>query len=142
MKEILNNSVSGEATVTATADTTTDSFVPKEEFLRLKGYEFMLEFVKSGSPVFAIPLKNFGQPDAGYGVFIWSKDGEEMNVQKFQIGMDDGGWLLEVWDEWLEMLPDLISEHKDTVGYILAESAEEAWEKLYREMRDANNEAA
>ena len=142
MKEILNNSVSGKAEVTATTDTKTDSFVPIEEFQRLKGRKLMLHIVKSGSPVFAIPLKNFGQPDAGYGVFIWSKDGEEMNVQKFQIGMDDGGWLLEMLDEWLEMLPDLISEHKDTVGYILADSAEEAWEKLYREMRDANNEAA
>ena len=142
MKEILNNSVSGEATVTATADTTTDSFVPKEEFLRLKGYEFMLEFVKSGLPVRVIPLDDLGSPNEGLVVFIWSKDGEEMNVQKFQIGMDDGGWLLELWDEWVEMLPDLISEHKDTVGYILADSAEEAWEKLYREMREANNEAA
>lgn len=136
-----NNSVSGEAIVAASTDTTTDSFVPTEEMWRLKGRELMLHIVTSGSPVFAIPLKKIGQPDAGYGVFIWSKDGEEMNIQKFQIGMDDG-WLLELWDEWLEMLPDLISEHKDTVGYILADSAEEAWEKLYREMRDENNEAA
>ena len=142
MKEILNNSVSGKAEVTATTDTKTDSFVPIEEFQRLKGYEFMLEFVKSGLPVRVIPLDDLGSPNEGLVVFIWSKDGEEMNVQKFQIGMDDGGWLLELWDEWVEMLPDLISEHKDTVGYILADSAEEAWEKLYREMRDANNEAA
>jgi hypothetical protein len=138
-----SNSVSGEATVTATTDTTADSFVHIKEFMRLKGRKLMLHIVKSGSPVFVIPLKNFGQPDAGYGVFIWSKDGEEMNIQKFQIGMDDGGWrLLELWDDWVEMLPDLISEHKDTIGYILADSAEEAWEKLYREMRGANNEAA
>jgi hypothetical protein len=56
--------------------------------------------------------------------------------------MDEGSWLLELWDKWVGMLPDLISEHRDTVGYTLANSAEEAWEKLYREMRGANNEAA
>lgn len=132
MQKVNNNyySVSDEATVTATTGTTTATYISREESLRLKGYELMLHIVKSGSPVFVIPLKNFGQPDAGYGVFIWSKDGEEMNIQKFQIGMDDGGWrLLELWDDWVEMLPDLISEHKDTIGYILADSAEEAWEK-------------
>lgn len=144
MQKVNNNyySVSDEATVTATTGTTTAAYISREESLRLKGYELMLHIVKSGCPIFVIPLENFGQPDAGYGLFIWSKDGEEMNIQQFHIGMDEGSWLLELWDKWVGMLPDLISEHRDTVGYTLANSAEEAWEKLYREMRGANNEAA
>ena len=135
MSEVIK-SVSGEATVTATTGTTRAAYISREESLRLKGYELMLHIVKSGRPIFVIPLKNFGQPDAGYGLFIWSKDGEEMNIQKFHIGMDEGSWLLELWDKWVGMLPDLISEHRDTVGYTLANSAEEAWEKLYREMEE------
>lgn len=120
----------------AAIDKTTATYVPFEEFKRLKGYEVMLHIVKSGLPVFVLPLENFGKPDAGLGVFIWSKDGEEMNIHKFQIGIDDGGLLLELWDKWVEMLPNLISEHRDTVGYILADSAKEAWIKLQKEVCD------
>lgn len=114
----------------AATSTTTDSFVPFDEYMRLKSYELMLDFVKSGSPVWFCPLKNLGSPNAGLGVFIWSKDGEEMNIKKFLIGMNDDNWLSELLDKFLEILPDMISEYRDTVDYILADSAEEAWVKL------------
>ena len=130
MAKISKKSVCNEEAVTATTDTTTDSFVSIDEYMRMEGYELMLDFVKSGSPVRVIPLKNLGSPNEGLGVLIWSKDGEEMNIKKFLIGMNDDNWLSELWDKWLEMLPDMISEYRNSIGYILADSAEEAWVKL------------
>ncbi|MBR5897963.1 MAG: hypothetical protein IKZ14_00665 [Muribaculaceae bacterium] len=130
MRKNSKNSVCSEEVVVATTDTTTDSFVSIDEYMRMEGYELMLDFVKSGSPVRVIPLKNLGSPNEGLGVLIWSKDGEEMNIKKFLIGMNDDNWLSELWNKWLEMLPDMISEHRDNIGYILADSAEEAWVKL------------
>ena len=130
MRKNSKNSVCSEEVVVATTDTTTDSFVSIDEYMRREGYELMLDFVKSGSPVRVIPLKNLGSPNEGLGVLIWSKDGEEMNIKKFLIGMNDDNWLSELWNKWLEMLPDMISEHRDNIGYILADSAEEAWVKL------------
>jgi hypothetical protein len=100
-----------------------------ENFMKKLNNLFMgiaLNFLKSKTSYLVGDIKEDGKIKFQFGVAVWSKDGETMNVITFYLGLKNRVVFCDKWDDFVsKRLMTMLNKREDTY-YLPANSEEEA----------------
>lgn len=97
-----------------------------------------LNFLKSKTSYLVGDIKEDGKTKFQFGVAVWSKDGETMNVVTFYFGLKNRLVFCDKWDDFVSKRLMTMLNKREDIYYLTANSEEEAINiivgELYKEV--------
>ena len=97
-----------------------------------------LNFLKSNTSYLVGDIKEDGKTKFQFGLCVWSKGEGVMNVSAFYLGLEKRIVFCDMWEEFIDKRFINMLKNKADVGYLPANSEEEALDiivgELYKEV--------